>query len=130
MAASVCAAYSRVDDGNDLGRDLIYFTYGLDGFADEIRTFMAHLQASPQLFEPCKFPLTLSCHSFFHVVRNVYVCRSKPLADTLTSFSNHYNREAVGLHHQLPDQIRTWRHCSLAVQQVSAGLCQCLVWIS
>ncbi|KAG9063801.1 hypothetical protein KI688_003913 [Linnemannia hyalina] len=54
MAASVCSAYSRVDDGDDLGRDLVYFTYGLDGFADEIRTFMAHLQASPQLFEPWK----------------------------------------------------------------------------
>lgn len=65
MAASVCAAYSRVDDGDDLGRDLVYFTYGLDGFADEIRTFMTHLQASPQLFEPCTFPLTLSCRSSF-----------------------------------------------------------------
>ncbi|KAK3812526.1 MAG: hypothetical protein JOS17DRAFT_762503 [Linnemannia elongata] len=54
MAASVCAAYSRADDGDGLGRDLVYFTYGLDGFADEIRTFMAHLQASPQLFEAWK----------------------------------------------------------------------------
>lgn len=71
MAASVCGAYSRVDDGDDLGRDLIYFTYGLDGFADEIRTFMAHLQASPKLFEPCKSPLTLPCHTFFHVLEMV-----------------------------------------------------------
>jgi hypothetical protein len=55
LAASVCAAYSRVDDGDFLGRDMVYFTYGLDGFADEIRTFMTHLHASPQLFEPCKF---------------------------------------------------------------------------
>ncbi|KAF8948509.1 hypothetical protein BGZ47_004473 [Haplosporangium gracile] len=54
IAASVCAAYSRVDDGDVLGRDLIYFTYGLDGFADEIRNFMTHLQASTQLFEPWK----------------------------------------------------------------------------
>lgn len=55
LAASVCAAYSRVDDGDVLGRDLVYFTYGLDGFADEIQTFMTNLHASPQLFEPCKF---------------------------------------------------------------------------
>ncbi|KAG0281784.1 hypothetical protein BGZ95_010437 [Linnemannia exigua] len=54
IAASVCAGYSRIEEDDDLGRDLIYFTYGLDSLADEIRTFMAHLQASPQLFEPCK----------------------------------------------------------------------------
>ncbi|KAG0295246.1 hypothetical protein BGZ96_012245 [Linnemannia gamsii] len=54
LAASVCAAYSRVDDGDVLGRDLVYFTYGLDGFADEIQTFMTSLHASPQLFEPWK----------------------------------------------------------------------------
>ncbi|KAF9125801.1 hypothetical protein BGW39_007142 [Mortierella sp. 14UC] len=54
LAASVCAGYSRVEEDDDLGRDLIYFTYGLDDLADEIRTFMTHLQASPHLFEPWK----------------------------------------------------------------------------
>ncbi|KAK3846764.1 MAG: hypothetical protein J3R72DRAFT_514669 [Linnemannia gamsii] len=52
IAASVCAGYSRIEEDDDLGRDLIYFTYGLDSLADEIRTFMAHLQASPDVFEP------------------------------------------------------------------------------
>ncbi|KAG0374442.1 hypothetical protein BGX24_010407 [Mortierella sp. AD032] len=52
IAASVCAGYSRIEEDDDLGRDLIYFTYGLDSLADEIRTFMAYLQASPDVFEP------------------------------------------------------------------------------
>lgn len=85
MAASVCAAYSRVDDGDDLGRDLVYFTYGLDGFADEIRTFMTHLQASPQLFEPWKL---LDCIINYPIKSgrgDIVALRSKSLLDYVSA---------------------------------------------
>ncbi|KAF9913296.1 hypothetical protein EC991_000058 [Linnemannia zychae] len=54
LAASVCAGYSRAEEDDDLGRDLVYFAYGLDALSDEIKTFMTHLQASPHVFEPWK----------------------------------------------------------------------------
>ncbi len=56
LAASVCGGYSTddVDDGIALGRDIIYFTYGLDDLANEIETFTSHLRASPRTFDPCK----------------------------------------------------------------------------
>ncbi|KAF9570384.1 hypothetical protein EC968_001838 [Mortierella alpina] len=60
LAASVCGGYSTddVDDGIALGRDIIYYTYGLDDLAKEIEAFMSHLQGSPRTFEPS---LLLEC---------------------------------------------------------------------
>ncbi|KAG0249802.1 hypothetical protein BG011_008923 [Mortierella polycephala] len=56
LAASVCGGYSKDDrdDNLPMGRDLIYYTYGLDGLAKEIKTFMSHLHQSPKVFDPCK----------------------------------------------------------------------------
>ncbi|KAF9094463.1 hypothetical protein BGX29_009487 [Mortierella sp. GBA35] len=95
LAASVCAAYSRVDDGDDLGRDLIYFTYGLDELSSEIQTFMAHLHASPQVFEPSR---VLECIIHYPIKSSrgdIVALRNKSLLDFVsasfgfpTSFNN------------------------------------------
>ncbi|KAF9928694.1 hypothetical protein FBU30_002165 [Linnemannia zychae] len=52
IAASICAGYSSLEDMDDLGRDIIYFTYGLDDLADEIKTFIENLKAFSQILEP------------------------------------------------------------------------------
>ncbi|KAF9193344.1 hypothetical protein BGZ51_003618 [Haplosporangium sp. Z 767] len=56
LAASVCGGYSKDDrdDNLPMGRNLIYYTYGLDDLAKEIETFMSHLHRSPKVFNPCK----------------------------------------------------------------------------
>jgi hypothetical protein len=56
LAASVCGGYSK-DDQDDrlpLGRNMIYYTYGLEELGKEIEAFTAHLLANPRVFEPCK----------------------------------------------------------------------------
>ncbi|KAG0213815.1 hypothetical protein BGX28_003489 [Mortierella sp. GBA30] len=54
LAASICDGYSRddINDGIPLGRDLIYYTYGLDELGQDIACFMSQLLASPKVFEP------------------------------------------------------------------------------
>lgn len=52
LAASVCGAFSEDDKDTALGRDLVYYTYGLDDLGKEINTFMNHLHACPTVFEP------------------------------------------------------------------------------
>ncbi|KAF8927394.1 hypothetical protein BGZ58_010422, partial [Dissophora ornata] len=54
LAASVCGGYSFEDqsDGLPLGRDIVYYSYGLDDLGREIDTFMSHLHARQDLFEP------------------------------------------------------------------------------
>ncbi|KAF9362790.1 hypothetical protein BGX34_005493 [Mortierella sp. NVP85] len=56
LAASVCGGYSKddQDDGLPLGRDMIYYTYGLEDLGKEIEAFTAHLLANPRVFEPSK----------------------------------------------------------------------------
>ena len=52
LAASVCGGYAEDDRDTALGRDLVYYTYGLDDLGKEIAEFMVHLQACPTVFEP------------------------------------------------------------------------------
>ena len=56
LAASVCGGYSFEDqaDGLPLGRDIVYYSYGLDDLGREIDTFMSHLHAQQNLLDPCK----------------------------------------------------------------------------
>ncbi|KAF9909962.1 hypothetical protein BX616_011007 [Lobosporangium transversale] len=52
IAASVCGGYSRDDEDLPMGRDIVYYTYGLDDLAKEIKTFMSKLLSNPQAIEP------------------------------------------------------------------------------
>ncbi|KAF9376014.1 hypothetical protein CPB97_011082 [Podila verticillata] len=60
IAASVCAGYTRDDTvGNrtknkkvSMGRDLIYYTYGLDELGVEIEDFVKTMRTATQFFEP------------------------------------------------------------------------------
>ncbi|KAG0287170.1 hypothetical protein BGZ98_004780, partial [Dissophora globulifera] len=54
MAASVCHGYSADDrdDSLPLGREIVYYTYGLDDFADQVESFMSNLYACQRRFDP------------------------------------------------------------------------------
>ncbi|KAG0324438.1 hypothetical protein BGZ99_001820 [Dissophora globulifera] len=54
MAASVCHGYSADDrdDSLPLGREIVYYTYGLDDFADQVESFMSNLHACQRRFDP------------------------------------------------------------------------------
>ncbi|KAF8935700.1 hypothetical protein BGZ52_007003 [Haplosporangium bisporale] len=60
MAASVCAGYTRDDAASNstknkkmsMGRDLIYYTYGLDELGVEIEDFVKTMQTTTQFYEP------------------------------------------------------------------------------
>ncbi|KAF8970756.1 hypothetical protein BGZ46_010400, partial [Entomortierella lignicola] len=52
LAASVCGGYSKDDEDLPLGRDMVYYTYGLDVLSSEIQTFMSNLLSCPQVPEP------------------------------------------------------------------------------
>ncbi|KAF9586211.1 hypothetical protein BGW38_008524 [Lunasporangiospora selenospora] len=59
LAASVCEAYSKntKESGSQstpLGRDMAYYTYGLDDLATEIEIFVEHLQATANTIDPGK----------------------------------------------------------------------------
>ncbi|KAF9116171.1 hypothetical protein BGX27_004511 [Mortierella sp. AM989] len=58
LAASVCGGYSKDDVDLPLGRDIVYYTYGLDVLSGEIQTFMSNLLACPKAVEPS---LILEC---------------------------------------------------------------------
>lgn len=63
MAASVCAGYTRDDASSNstknekmsMGRDLIYYTYGLDELGVEIEDFVKTMQTATRFYEPGTF---------------------------------------------------------------------------
>ncbi|KAF9431384.1 hypothetical protein BGZ76_000379 [Entomortierella beljakovae] len=64
LAASVCGGYSNDDMEMPLGRDIIYYTYGIDSFSKEVEDFVSNLLCSPQAIEPalileclCQYPI-------------------------------------------------------------------------
>lgn len=60
MAASVCAGYTRDDAVSNstktkrmsMGRNLIYYTYGLDKLGVEIEDFVRTMQTAKRFYEP------------------------------------------------------------------------------
>ncbi|GJJ69885.1 poly(ADP-ribose) glycohydrolase [Entomortierella parvispora] len=64
LAASVCQAFCEDDKDVALGRDLVYYTYGLDDLGKEIEEFMGHLHACPTAFEPVSL---LECIEFYPI---------------------------------------------------------------
>ncbi|KAG0221642.1 hypothetical protein BGX31_009664, partial [Mortierella sp. GBA43] len=60
MAASLCGCYSKDDQDDSIppGRNVVYYTYGLDDLGKEIGMFMDQLVANPRVFDPS---LILEC---------------------------------------------------------------------
>ncbi|KAI1315075.1 hypothetical protein EDD11_001317 [Mortierella claussenii] len=52
LAASICGGYSRDDEDMSMGRDMVYYTYGLDDLTTDIDSFMSHLLSRSSAIEP------------------------------------------------------------------------------